>query len=253
MRRWENGGPSWPNAATSLLTTTDHFLARLTVGEERDRRREARAAREDGSYPPPTCVRPARHAVRRGAPLLDVDNGKLHAEWVANCWCGRGQSMNYGACSMEACCQLRPGCSALTQLSLLIERRWVWRGGCGAQSDEDRQKRLMVAAKNITVDDLIGGQQRNEMHAKLREMDAGGEFFVARWFVCRMRAGKCIACFRPCVWHSDPSALTKDTADARAMWSDVGNGPARVWQRSGVWPCASRRRRKRRRTWRVQP
>lgn len=65
-------------------------------------------------------------------------------------------------------------------------------GGCGAQSDEDRQKRLMVAAKNITVDDLIGGQQRNEMHAKLREMDAGGEAFVApSWGVSRMRAGQC--------------------------------------------------------------
>lgn len=45
----------------------------------------------------------------------------------------------------------------------------------GEQSEEDRQRRLMVAAKNITVDDLIGGSQRNEMHAKLREMDAGGK------------------------------------------------------------------------------
>jgi hypothetical protein len=70
----------------------------------------------------------------------------------------------------------------------------------------------MVAAKNITVDDLIGGQQRNEMHAKLREMDAAGEFLSPG---------------RLCLSH-ERGALCSVLA---TMMSDVCG----VWTR-GLWP-----------------
>lgn len=47
------------------------------------------------------------------------------------------------------------------------------------QSNEDRQRRLVVAAKNITVDDKTPGQQANELHGKLRTLDAEAKRLAA--------------------------------------------------------------------------
>mmetsp|Transcript_39184 Transcript_39184/g.75110 ORF Transcript_39184/g.75110 Transcript_39184/m.75110 type:complete len:444 (-) Transcript_39184:186-1517(-) len=48
-----------------------------------------------------------------------------------------------------------------------------------AESNEDRQRRLVVAAKNITVDDKTPGQQANELHGKLRTLDAEAKRLAA--------------------------------------------------------------------------